>query len=324
MDRKLLDYLPPVLREVDDFQVINEANEPEISLAWDCLGRVMANQFLEDADDVGVSVWEQELCIRPKGTDTLELRKSRIRAMWNRELPYTLPWLQRWLAGVCGGEAVLEESGYRLRVQTGGTEIPADLKAMIKQAIPANLLYVYAVSFQGGASTLERLSTVSLIIRSRIFNLRGIPPVCFDGSMDFGGELFFDQQLASTAYQAPVLFDGGQTFGGSISFDRQVAGSFRTIALLVRAGTHTANRPGFPGTVCRGGTEFREKTRASPGTRVRAASPEGLRPRRITVRTCTRTTNTVAAVLRVNTLYEFAGAYGFDGERRFNADIIDL
>ena len=68
MDRKLLDYLPPVLREVDDFQVINEANEPEISLAWDCLGRVMANQFLEDADDVGVSVWEQELCIRPKGT----------------------------------------------------------------------------------------------------------------------------------------------------------------------------------------------------------------------------------------------------------------
>ena len=45
MDRKLLDYLPPVLREVMEFQAINEANEPEISLAWDALSLVMANQF---------------------------------------------------------------------------------------------------------------------------------------------------------------------------------------------------------------------------------------------------------------------------------------
>lgn len=37
MDRKLLDYLPPVLREVLEFQAINAANEPEISIAWDAL-----------------------------------------------------------------------------------------------------------------------------------------------------------------------------------------------------------------------------------------------------------------------------------------------
>ena len=50
MDRKILDYLPPVLREVMEFQAINEANEPEISLAWDALSLVMANQFLDTAD----------------------------------------------------------------------------------------------------------------------------------------------------------------------------------------------------------------------------------------------------------------------------------
>ena len=78
MDRRLLDYLPPVLREVLEFQAINEANEPEISLAWDALALVLANQFLDTADSSGVSVWEKELRIFPKDTDTLEVRKARI------------------------------------------------------------------------------------------------------------------------------------------------------------------------------------------------------------------------------------------------------
>ena len=76
MDRHLLNYLPPVLREVLEFQVINGANEPEISLAWDAITRVLANQFLEDADEDGVAVWEQELRLFPKDTDTLEARKG--------------------------------------------------------------------------------------------------------------------------------------------------------------------------------------------------------------------------------------------------------
>ena len=46
MDRKLLDYLPPVLREVMEMQAINAANEPEIAIAWDAITLVLANQFL--------------------------------------------------------------------------------------------------------------------------------------------------------------------------------------------------------------------------------------------------------------------------------------
>ena len=99
MDRHLLNYLPPVLREVLEFQVINGANEPEISLAWDAITRVLANQFLEDADEDGVAVWEQELRLFPKDTDTLEARKARIKAKWNLELPYTLRWLKKLAGG---------------------------------------------------------------------------------------------------------------------------------------------------------------------------------------------------------------------------------
>lgn len=158
MDRKLLDYLPPVLREVDDFQAINEANEPEISEAWDGLDLVMANQFLDDADEHGVTVWEQELKIHPKDTDTLAVRKARIKAMWNRELPYTVPWLKSWLQGLCGPTgyevAVVD---YAVHIQLDYTILPdadriaAEIMDLLLTVRPSNmwLLIISALQSEG-------------------------------------------------------------------------------------------------------------------------------------------------------------------------------
>lgn len=118
MDRKLINYLPPVLREVMEFKAINAANEPEIAMAWDGLDRVMANQFLNDADVHGVSVWEKELKIFPKDTDTLELRKARIKARWNMKTPYTFPWLKQWMTAVFGADRHKERvEDYALIIQ---------------------------------------------------------------------------------------------------------------------------------------------------------------------------------------------------------------
>ena len=139
MDRHLLNYLPPVLREVLEFQIINGANEPEISLAWDAITRVLANQFLEDADEDGVAVWEQELRLFPKDTDTLEARKARIKAKWNLELPYTLRWLKNWLAGLCGpdGHSVSLQD-YTLDIQLDYTVLPEADRLPTARVIPAD------------------------------------------------------------------------------------------------------------------------------------------------------------------------------------------
>ena len=144
MDRQLLNYLPPVLRVVQEFQTINGANEPEISLAWDALSRVLANQFLEDADEYGVAIWEKELGIRPKGTDTLEARKVRIKSMWNLELPYTIIWLRQWLAAVaeCLPYEAKVRDGYTLDILTqwdkdGQVE---SIKNILEHTVPANMV----------------------------------------------------------------------------------------------------------------------------------------------------------------------------------------
>lgn len=155
MDRKLLDYLPPVLREVLEFQAINAANEPEISIAWDALALVLANQFLDTATASGVAVWERELNIRPKDTDTLEVRKARIKALWNLELPYTLPWLKNWLTGLCG-ELGHEESivDYTINIQLDYTVLPEpgrmaeEILDMLLTVRPSNILIMMTALLQ--------------------------------------------------------------------------------------------------------------------------------------------------------------------------------
>lgn len=109
--RRLIDYLPPVLQKVREFRAINEANEPEFILAWAAVQLLLDNQFLEDATEIGVSVWEGELNLLPKDGDTLDTRKARIKAMWNLRRPYTVPWLRQWLTAQCG------QNGYTLDIE---------------------------------------------------------------------------------------------------------------------------------------------------------------------------------------------------------------
>lgn len=143
MDRRLLNYLPPVLREVLEFQTINRANEPEISLAWDALTRVLANQFLEDADEDGVAIWEKELRLYPKDTDTLEARKVRIHAKWNLELPYTLPWLRRWLSSISEGlpfETFTQDYILHILTEWDRDGQVDSIKNILEHTVPTNMV----------------------------------------------------------------------------------------------------------------------------------------------------------------------------------------
>lgn len=102
LDRKLIDYLPPVLQRVMEFAAITGAQQPEIEAAWDALNLVMDNQFIDTATEAGVTVWEKELNIVPLATDTLEDRKQRLKTAWTYGVVYTYNWLVNWLKTSCG------------------------------------------------------------------------------------------------------------------------------------------------------------------------------------------------------------------------------
>lgn len=163
MDRQLINYLPPALREVLDFRAINEANGPEISLAWEALERVMGNQFLESADKDGVAMWERELQLYPKDTDTLDERKARIKARWNTELPYTCRWLVNWLQSLCGPDnPALTVDGYTLHISLPSRVDYAGILDELRRRIPANLVIAPHIRLAGATSKLFIGSAVRL------------------------------------------------------------------------------------------------------------------------------------------------------------------
>lgn len=117
LDRKLIDYLPPVLQSVMEFAAITGAQQPEIEAAWDALNLVMDNQFIDTATEAGVTVWEKELNIVPLATDTLEDRKQRLKTAWTYGVVYTYNWLVNWLKTSCGESNPLPTiNDYTLRV----------------------------------------------------------------------------------------------------------------------------------------------------------------------------------------------------------------
>ncbi len=158
--------MPPVLREVVDFRAINEANEPEISLAWDSLARVLDNQFLDSTDQDGVAMWERELELYPKDTDTLDARKARIKAKWNTELPYTYRWLVGWLTSLCGPDNPAPiVDGYTLQVSLPSAVDYAAALDDLRHRIPANLVIAPTVLLTQATSNLFVGSAVRLTVK---------------------------------------------------------------------------------------------------------------------------------------------------------------
>lgn len=103
MERKLIDYLPYAVREFKEFQGITTGEQPEFELVWDAADRVMANQFIDTMDDLGLSRWEKMLKIIPEPTDTLDGRRLRIKFKLNATIPYTMPRLRELMEGIAEG-----------------------------------------------------------------------------------------------------------------------------------------------------------------------------------------------------------------------------
>lgn len=145
MERKLINYLPYVVRDYDVFKAMMEAEQPEFESAWASVNDLMNNQFISTAGNMGLSRWEQILEITPKGTDTLDDRRFRILTRINEELPYTLPQLRVILETLCGAgnySATVEEGTYILLVKIGlaAKKNFSDVEALLQRVVPANMV----------------------------------------------------------------------------------------------------------------------------------------------------------------------------------------
>ena len=85
----LVSYLPPFIAEYKETNLTLTAENPEFVLVWKAADRTLKNEFIETADEYGISRFEKILHILPSRDDTLESRRSRVQSRWFTSLPYT-------------------------------------------------------------------------------------------------------------------------------------------------------------------------------------------------------------------------------------------
>lgn len=144
-DRKLIDYLPPIVQEIREIKEIMKAAQPEMVKIWQAYEDMLSDQFIEDATEYGVKRWEKILHITPKATDTLEARKFTILTRFNEQLPFTMVTLNNQLETLCGEDGftlTLDHNNYTLYVQVAlvAKSNFDDVDRLLDRVVPANMV----------------------------------------------------------------------------------------------------------------------------------------------------------------------------------------
>lgn len=143
----LLSYLPPFMAEFKEIAVTLDAENPEFVLVWKAADRVLQNEFIEAADEYGISRFEKILNILPSKEDTLESRRSRVFARWFNTIPYTLKALIAKLEALCGDSdftIIKEYDNYTITIivdleMFGQVD---ELDYIIESMIPCNMIVI--------------------------------------------------------------------------------------------------------------------------------------------------------------------------------------
>lgn len=139
-----INYLPPVLREIKEIQIlmgVNDAENMELSTAIEDLYK---DQFIISTEKA-IKRYEDMLKITPKGTDTLEERRFRVLAIYNKRLPYTEIVLRQNLTTFCGENGYKMRMDYESKVLTVKITLVAKsmfdtVKAYLEGVVPLNLI----------------------------------------------------------------------------------------------------------------------------------------------------------------------------------------
>jgi Uncharacterized protein conserved in bacteria (DUF2313). len=145
MAADLIKYIPPILKEVQEFKVWTDCENPEIDRINAALAEVKDNQYIQTLTEKGAARWEPPLKIVPKDTDTIELRRLRLFAKMNEKLPFTFKSVKNQIEILCGADGYTFEllgNEYRLRVRValiakGQLE---EVSSTLAKTIPANMV----------------------------------------------------------------------------------------------------------------------------------------------------------------------------------------
>ena len=143
MDRKMLDYIPPVLHEVRDFECVLGAMEEEIRDLWQKERKQEEEYFIDSCQGAGLQRLEEILHITPRADSSVEMRRQIVLARLRQVPPYCLRTFRRLLSGLFGTNEgfSVELDGLRLgvRLRVSLWEFEDAVRDMMHYIVPANI-----------------------------------------------------------------------------------------------------------------------------------------------------------------------------------------
>lgn len=145
MQRNLIDYLPTVLKEFEEFKQIMSVEQKQVDELWSMIYGILNEAFIDTAEDTGLKRWETILNITPLDTDTIAVRRMRIQAKLIEDVPYTWNNLKKMLGSLCGEEGYtleLKSKEYTLAIKVALTskKMKEEVVTMCDRVAPANLI----------------------------------------------------------------------------------------------------------------------------------------------------------------------------------------
>lgn len=148
----LIEYMPPFLKEVKEFNRIFDTEDIEIKNMRAQINKLLSEVIVKTADSYGLERYEKIYGIT-KIAETIEARRMNILFKMNNRVPYTLKWLINTLDEAIGKgnyKLTTDFKNYELNIEINlnYTEAAEILKTNLVKQIPANLQLNYELVSQ--------------------------------------------------------------------------------------------------------------------------------------------------------------------------------
>lgn len=147
---KLIEYMPPFLRTVREFNVIFEAEDAEVDNLKNEISRLLKEVIVKTAESYGLERYEKIYHIK-NVAETLEARRMTILLRMNNRTQYTYKWLINTLNEAIGKENYVITTDFKnykmhIEIALNYTEAAEILKRDLVKQIPANIELDYRLN----------------------------------------------------------------------------------------------------------------------------------------------------------------------------------
>ena len=158
----LIKYIPDVLSDVDEYKAIMEIETENKKDQWQILEKLFDSQYILEAGEFGISLFEKMHDVMKLDTDTLQFRRNRIYQLYNDKPPFTRQWLKTSLDSMLAGckysyDIDTEKFTFTIYFEGVTTQVLNQVYLWLEKILPYNML-ISNVYLQK-TSTTTRMAT---------------------------------------------------------------------------------------------------------------------------------------------------------------------